>query len=98
MLGAALFLAAAAAGPPPAGPADIEINARVRARELRIEQQGEARLRVWADPSAADKVDVERNMPKGQRRYRNLDIRLDAEARIADPAGRSGETQPQTGE
>jgi len=99
MLGAVFFLAAtAAAGPAPAGPPDIEINARVRARELRIEQQGEARLRVWAEPSAADKVEVERNLPKGQRRYRNLDIKLDAEARIAGAAGRTAETQPQTGE
>jgi hypothetical protein len=99
MLGAALFFAAAAAAwPVPAGPADIEINARVRARELRIEQQGEARLRVRAEPPAGDKVEVERNLPKGQRRYRNLDIKLDAEARIAGPAARSGETQSQTGE
>lgn len=99
MLGAALFLAAtAAAGPAPTGPADIEVNARVRARDLRIEQQGDARIRVWAEPSAADKVEVGRNLPKGQRRYRNLDIRLDAEARIAGPTGRSGETASQTGE
>jgi hypothetical protein len=96
MLAAILFLAAAA-GPAPASSPDIEITARARAREVRIEQQGEARLRVWAEPPAADKVEIERNLPKGQRRYRNLDIKLDAEARIAGPAD-SGETQPQTGE
>jgi hypothetical protein len=95
MSGALLILAAAAAAataPPP----DISITARVRAREVRIEQQGEAKLRVWAEPSAGDKVDVERNLPKGQRRYRNLDVRLDAEARIAGPADRRN--QSPTGE
>lgn len=99
MFGAALFLAATATiGPASAGPPDIAIGARVQARDLRIEQQGEARLRIWAEPSAGDKVEVERNLPKGQRRYRNLHIQLDAEARIAAPADRSGETPSQTGE
>lgn len=97
MPGATLIFAAAAAVAP-AGPPDIELHARVHAREVRIEQQGEARLRVWAEPSGGDKVEVERNLPKGQRRYRNLDIELDAQARVAGPPRRAAETQSQTGE
>ena len=93
MQGSIAFLAAAASAV--GGLPDISINAHIRAREVRIEQQGEAHLRIRAEPSAGDKVDVQRNLPKGQTRYRNLDIKLDAEARIAPPATR---TPPPTGE
>ena len=91
---AVIFIAVvAAAGSTPAGPPDIELNARAQVRELRIEQQGEARIGLRAEPSAGDKVSVERNLPKGQRRYRNLDIRLSAEARLAAPAERDRSQQ-----
>jgi hypothetical protein len=96
----AIILAAAAATG--ANPAlvlpDIAVHANVRAREVRIDQQGEARLRIWAEPSAHDSVKVERNLPKGQRRYRNLEIRLDAEARLAALAERAAGQQSPAGE
>jgi hypothetical protein len=92
------FILVTAAAAAANGPPDVAVNARVHAREVRIEQQGEARLRVWAEPSAGDKVEVERNLPKGERRYRNLDIELDAQARIAGPAERATGTRSQTGE
>ena len=65
--------------------------ARAQVRDLRIEQQGEARVRLRAEPSAGDKVAVERNLPKGQRRYRNLDIKVSAEARLARDRSQPGE-------
>jgi hypothetical protein len=99
MPGVSLLLAAAAAGAAPAAASpDIELNARAHVREVRIEQQGEARVRVWAEPSAGDKVEVERNLPKGERRYRNLDIALHAEARLADPAAPATPNPSPTGE
>ena len=85
--GLIFFAVAATAGSAPSSPPDIELNARAQIRELRIEQQGEARISLRAEPSAGDKVAVERNLPKGERRYRNLDIKLSAEARLAAPPG-----------
>ena len=91
--GLIFFAAAAAAGSAPSAPPDIELNARAQIRELRIEQQGEARISLRAEPSAGDKVTVERNLPKGERRYRNLDIKLSAEARLAAPEQRQPSQQ-----
>ena len=65
---------------------DVSITARVRAREVKIEQQGEASARVYVKPSAAETIEVERNLPRGQTTYRNLDLKLTVEARLADPA------------
>jgi len=93
-----VLAAAAAAGGAAAHLPDIELNARVRAREVRIEQQGEAHVRVWAEPSAGDDVKVDRNLPRGQRTYRNLDVKLHAEARLAEPPARAGRDNSQPGE
>ena len=91
MLLAAAFLAiaqasAALAEPAPAPNPDVSITARVRAREVKIEQQGEAHARVYVNPSAAETVEVERNLPRGQTQYRNLDLKLTVDARLADPS------------
>ena len=91
MPGAGLIFFAAAAATGTSGLADIELTARAQVRDLRIEQQGEARVRLRAEPSAGDKVAVERNLPKGQRRYRNLDIKVSAEARLARDRSQPGE-------
>jgi hypothetical protein len=81
-----LLAAAAAAGSAPSGPPrDVAINATIRAREVRIEQQGRASARVFVEPSAGQRVDVERNQPKGKSRYRNLELNLHVEGRLADP-------------
>ncbi len=84
MLLAATLLAVVQAAAASATP-DIEINARVRAREVHIEQQGRAEARVTIEPSAGRRIEVERNLPKGQAQYRNLDLRLHVEGRIAGP-------------
>jgi hypothetical protein len=102
MLLAASFFAIAQAAT--AAPPDIELNARVRAREVRIEQQGRAEARVHVEPSAGQRIDVERNLPKGQASYRNLDIKVNVAARLADPAApgvsasASAQTEPATGD
>ena len=75
---------AAQAAPVPATPPDVEFRARVQAREVEIEQQGEARARVHAEPSGGERVEVERNLPKGRVRYRNLALTVQVDARIAD--------------
>jgi hypothetical protein len=97
ILFAQLAAPAAAAAPPP----DIEISARAKAREVRIEQQGRAEAHVVVEPSAGQRIEVERNLPQGQQRYRNLDMTLHVEGRLAGPnadspgPSSSQPTQPQ---
>ena len=81
---AAAAAPAPAAQAPPARP-DIELRARVRARSLTIETIGTNRLAVRAEPAAAQAVEVEGKLPAGARTGRNLDVRLYAQATIADP-------------
>ena len=73
-----LLQAAAAQAPP-----DIELDIRASARRVRIEQQGEASLEVRASPEGEKVVRVE--APEGRRTLRNVEVRVRAEARIADP-------------
>lgn len=86
-----LAQAAAAALPPP----DIELNASVRARDVRIERKGETRLEMHASPDAGSKVEVDK--PEGRSsRLRNVRVDVRGEARIGDPAQNRAaqETQP----
>jgi hypothetical protein len=78
--GAILLIAQAVAAPAtaPPRPADIELTARVRAREVSIAQEGPILLRLEVEPGVTD-VAVTRNQPAGARNYRNLAI----DARIA---------------
>jgi hypothetical protein len=78
------LLLAAAAGTATASPPDVEIGARVKAREIRIEQQGRASAQVRVQPERAKLIEVERNLPKGRSTYRNLDLTLKVEGRLAD--------------
>lgn len=79
-MGAILLIAQAAAAPaaPAAAPPDIELTARVQAREVRIEQEGPIVLRLEVEPGITD-VQVARNQPAGAKTYRNLTI----DARVA---------------
>ncbi|MXP41792.1 hypothetical protein GRI75_09080 [Altererythrobacter soli] len=97
MNGAISLLLAAAAGPAPAALPDIEIAARVKAREVRIRQQGRASAEVRIEPEAAKQVQVDRNLPKGQSSYRNLDLTLKVKGRLADPLTLSTDV-PRTGD
>ena len=48
--------------------------------------QASAALVVRLEPSGDERIDVERNLPRGKSTYRNLDLRLTIEGRLADPA------------
>jgi hypothetical protein len=90
----AQLAAPVAAQPPP----DIEFHARVKARRVEMEQQGEARIVLHAEPGQTEPARVERSAPRGQTKYRNLTIDFTAAARIADPADRDTDTGKPTGD
>ncbi|MFA9201914.1 MAG: hypothetical protein ACEQR8_12225 [Cypionkella sp.] len=90
MPGLALAVLQLAAGQPavaaePAPPPDIELTARVSAREVTVRQAGEASLAVRVSPGEAPPVEVARSAPAGAERYRNLTITLRGAARVAAP-------------
>jgi hypothetical protein len=89
------LLLAAAASTATANLPDVEIAARVRAREVRIEQQGRASAEVRVEPEAAKRIEVERNLPKGRSTYRNLDLTLKIEGRLADQVASPENTSQQ---
>ena len=68
-----------------AGQPDIQLDARVQARRATVQQQGEASLTVHPAPAEGSGVRVEGRPERRQRSYRNIDIRLRAEANVADP-------------
>ena len=65
---------------------DIELDVRATVREVRIERAGETSLELRAEPDAGTRVDVDKPETAGRRRLRNVNFRVRAEARIADPA------------
>jgi hypothetical protein len=83
-----LLIQAAAAAP------DIELNARVTARDVRIRQRGETSLVVRAEPDAGSDVRIEKPDAAGRQRLRNVTVNVHAEARIADP--RANREPPET--
>jgi hypothetical protein len=90
-----LLLQAAAPAPAP----DIELNVHIRAKKVTIEQQGEAKLAVHAEPDAGT-TRVETNVqPKaqGRRELSNVTVDLHAQASLTDPAQNraEAETHPQ---
>lgn len=95
---AALAAAPAAAQPAPAaqaeaeaaGEPDILLEVRVRAREARWRQTGDLEIRAWAQPGG---LEIEESVTTGVpspipvgRTFRDIDWRLRAGARLADPA------------
>ena len=79
MLAALLILQAAAAQTPP----DIELNVDASVRRVTIERRGEASLEVRGGEGSV--VNVEAPAANGRRTLRNVNVRVRAEARIADP-------------
>ena len=75
-------------------PADIQFDARVSAREVRIERSGETKLEVRGGPGSDVRVD--KPAANGRQRLRNVNVRVQAEARIADPG--QNPQQPETPE
>ena len=95
MPGLALALLQLAALQAAAPPPDIELTARVRAREVTVRQQGEASLGLRVSPGEAPPVEVERSAPAGAQTYRDLTISVRGAVRLADPS--STPPQPQQG-
>jgi hypothetical protein len=77
---------------------DIEFNANVRARSVRIEKQGEAKLTVTTSPDGGNVVDVQAPKANGRKRLRNVEVNVRAEARIGDPQqpAQNNPDQPET--
>ena len=77
-------------------PPDIELNANVRARSVTIEKRGDARLTVTTSPDGGGNiVDVRAPDAEGRKTLRNVEVRVRAEARIADPLQPEANNQPQ---
>jgi hypothetical protein len=81
----------------PAAP-DIELRIQARAKSVTIEQKGETRLEVRADPDRGSRV-VSNVEPKagGRTNLRNIAVDITASANIADPSEKQPppETTPQ---
>ena len=72
-----------AAVSPTASP-DIHLQARVRAKSVRIERKGTSYLRLTTEPDGGNTTDVQ--APPIDRVAREVTVTIDAKARIADPA------------
>ena len=100
-MGAILLIAQATAAPAatPAAPPDIELTARIQARDVRIEQDGPILLRLEVEPGVTD-VEVRRSQPTGAKTYRNLtiDARVAAWIRREDDGSVTLSTEGSTGE
>jgi hypothetical protein len=88
-----LFVLQVAAQPQAQAAPDIELNLGLTARRVTIERRGEASLDVHAGPDGGSLVNVEAPEANGRRTLRNVDVRVRAEARIADPAAASAEIE-----
>ena len=73
---------------------DIELNARVQARQVTIEKRGEASLTVSASPDAGSAVEVRAPPANGRRTLRNIDVNIKAQARIGDPRNPAETARP----
>ena len=81
-----LFLQLAACQAVQAPPPDIEVNAKVTAREVTIDNEGTASLNLHADPGVTPPIQVTRSAPPGAKSYRDLTIDLHAETHIGGSA------------
>jgi hypothetical protein len=68
-----------------AGPPDIELNIRAKARSVVIEQRGEAKIEVSGDAGSRADVRVEPR-PSGQRTLRDVTVNIHARASVGEPS------------
>jgi hypothetical protein len=80
-----LLLLQAAALPAP----DIQLRIDAHVDRVRIERSGEASLKVTGGEDSV--VRVEAPPANGRRTLRNVNVRIDAQARLADPRGAAAE-------
>ncbi len=71
---------------------DIQLSVRLSAERVSLEKKGEASLTVSSSPEGRNLVDVRAPAANGRRTLRNVEVTVDAEARIAGPEARSRET------
>ena len=64
---------------------DIQFNARVRARSVTIEKQGNASLTVRTEPEGNNVVDIRAPKANGRKTLPNVEATVNVEARIGDP-------------
>ena len=76
-----MLLIQSAATPPP----DIQLDVNATVREVRIERKGTTSLEVRAGPDSGSRIEVDRPEANGRTRLRNVNVRVQAEARIGDP-------------
>jgi uncharacterized protein (DUF58 family) len=91
MLPLLALLQAAAPAPAP----DIELSVHLKAKSVTIEQKGEARLDVHAEPDGGA-TRVETNVqpkPEGRRELRNVTVDIHAQASLAEPAQNRAEAE-----
>jgi hypothetical protein len=96
MPGLALALLQLAAPQAAAPLPNIELSARVRAREVTVRQEGEASLALRVSPGEAQPVEVRRSAPAGAQSYRNLTISVRGAVRFADPLASPNPTKQGT--
>ena len=97
MLAALLLIQAAAPAAQRAQAApDIQLRIDVHADRARIERQGEASLEVSGGEGSI--VRVQAPEANGRRTLRNVDVRIEAEARLADPRNPPAAQNPETAE
>jgi len=75
---------------------DIQLDVHARIERVKIEQSGDTSLELRASPDGGTHVQVDKPETRGRRQLRNVDVRVRAEARIADPGATrtSTETEP----
>ncbi len=81
---------------------DIELRARVQAKQVTVIESGEARLEVSADPALNEDVTITQVPPRDgpqprKRAIRNLDLTIVGSATLADP-GLGGAPAPEAGD
>ena len=97
----ALLISLAAQAAQPTQQPDIQLDARVTARRVMIENRGNTSLTVRTsingnDADGGNVVQVDApTLPQGRRELRNVDVRVRAETRLAAPANSPpGEQEP----
>jgi hypothetical protein len=88
-----LFLLQAAAAPQAQAAPDIQLDIGLSARRVTVERRGEASLEAHAGPDGGSVVNVEAPRGDGRRTLREVDVRVRAEARIADPRDPSAQIE-----
>lgn len=64
---------------------DIQLQAKVQAKSVKVEQKGTVSAKVHADPDGGSAVAVD--APRGSSTYRNVNISIDAKAVLAPDGG-----------